>query len=87
MDAIKYVLTGKGNNFLSHNNRTHPNYSGFLNLSYEPGRDAIRTYLYKEPFGKFREVQNPDYGVHTDYILKNYPGKDIKVYESLPSRN
>lgn len=81
-DAIKYVLTGKGNGFLA-NKHNYPNYSGFMDYGQNTtGRDAVRTYLYKEPFGKFREVQNPDYGVHADYILKNYPGKDIKVYES-----
>ncbi len=43
----------------------------------------IDAYLYGKTIDPVYEVKKvePDYGVHADYISKNYPDKDIPVYE------
>lgn len=49
---------------------------------YDPNFDLVRSYLYgTELPALFTRVDPTDYGVHTNYILRNYPGKKINVYE------
>lgn len=87
--ALKYMFTGKGNNFLA-NRFGVPKYTGFFDhitsQNYADSPDAIRTYLYGEPLKGFKKVKNPNYGVHEEYIAKNYPDKKINVYEANNSR-
>jgi hypothetical protein len=53
-----------------------------LARNYDPNSDLVRSYLYgTELPALFTRVNPTDYGVHTNYILRNYPGKKINVYE------
>lgn len=56
-------------------------------LSFKNENDLIDAFLYKKPISpKFgmKKLDTKDYGVHTDYVKKYYPDKDIQVYETLP---
>lgn len=87
-NAFKYMFTGKGNNYLS-NYLRYARYKGIGDGDWtnaDPdGPDAVRTYLYGEPLKGLTEIKNPNYGIHEEYIARNYPGKDIKVYEAVPN--
>lgn len=48
------------------------------------GNDIIDSYLYGVPLDdQFNawKMENPDYGIFTDYVKENYPGRKIQVYE------
>lgn len=90
-----YILTGTRFGNKGYYNSLAPNYQnyyrGFFNNydSYLPlENDLIDAFLYKKPISpKFgvRKLDTKDYGGHTDYIKKNYPNKDIQIYETQPS--
>lgn len=89
-----YILTGKRFGNKGYYNSLAPNYKsyygGFSNekdLYLPPENDLIDAFLYKKPISpKFgvRKLDTKDYGVHTDYVKKHYPDKDIQVYETQP---
>lgn len=80
----KYILTGKGN-LTEHFDPFIEKYNGFYGTKRAlQNASLIRSYLYGEPIPYLREVTgNGKYGIHDNYVLKNYPDKygKIKVYE------
>ena len=89
-----YILTGTQLGSKGYYNSLRPDYinyySGFRQFgpfNYLPENDLIDAFLYKKPISpKFgvKKLNTKDYGVHTDYVKKYYPDKDIQVYEILP---
>lgn len=93
-----YILTGTrlGNKGYYNSFSDDPEayyYTGFFSTPNAPYQslaenDLIDAFLYKKPISsKFgmKKLDTKDYGVHTDYVKKYYPDKDIQVYETLPS--
>lgn len=58
-------------------------YTGFDRMSPNLENDLIDAYLYQTPINPKYGLKRvkPDYGIHQNYISKNYPDKDIPVYE------
>lgn len=91
-----YILTGSrlGNKgyYNSFSDDAEVYYTGFLSSSNAPYQrftenDLIDAFLYKKPISPkygMKKLDTKDYGVHTDYVKKYYPDKDIQVYETLP---
>lgn len=89
-----YILTGMKLGKKGYYNSFSPYYinyySGFRTpgpFNYLPENDLIDAFLYKNPISlKFgvKKLDTKDYGVHTDYVKKYYPDKDIQVYETSP---
>lgn len=91
-DVLNYILTGKNKNGTSNTLGyltkkgiptfyTGLNSAGNVAGAPEYGKDAVRTYLYGEPLTGLKQVSGNQLGVHSDYVLKNYPNKHVKVYE------
>lgn len=89
-----YILTGMKLGKKGYYNSFSPvyinYYSGFMKYThpnYLPENDLVDAFLYKKPisprFG-VKKLNTKDYGVHTDYVKKYYPDKDIQVYETSP---
>ena len=81
----KYILTGKGNLTELLDPSIGSAYNGLFGTKRTlQNASLIRSYLYGEPIPYLKEVTgNGKYGIHDNYILKNYPDKygKIKVYE------
>lgn len=91
--TLNYIITGRftpGSNTLGRYEGKPIYYTGFSGTSQtitpKPGMDAVRTYLYGEPLADLTEIKNSNYGPHENYILRNYPRKNIKVYEGSSPR-
>lgn len=97
-DVLNYIITGKNKNGNSNtlgavlkNKEVIPTFYTGLNGAENQisipkyGHDAVRTYLYGEPLLSFKSIKNPELGVHSGYVLKKYPNKKIKVFESQES--
>lgn len=98
-----YILTGTrlGNKgyYNSFSDIPEMYYTGFsvspdappsVTLSSFPENDLIDAFLYKKPISPklgVKKLDTKDYGVHTDYVKKYYPDKDIQVYETLPKEH
>lgn len=94
---INYILFGKNNRWrrlfgqpeYNPSDRTIDlsgnTYNGLWgNYDSIDGNDIIDTYLYGVPLDdQFNAwpMENPDYGIFTDYVRENYPGRRIQVYE------
>lgn len=87
-----YILTGKRFGNKGYYNSFAPNYTrhydGFFGAKTEgQGNDLIDAFLYKKPISPeygVKKLDTKDYGVHTDYVKKHYPDKDIQIYETQP---
>lgn len=90
---VNYMLTGMRLGNKGYYNSFSPQYmnyySGFrptYSMSeYLPENDLIDAFLYKKTISPKFGVKNTgskDYGIHTDYVKKYYPDKDIQVYET-----
>ena len=89
-----YILTGVKLGKKGYYNSFSPGYINYYNgfikhgpFNYLPENDLIDAFLYKKPISpKFgvKKLDTKDYGVHTDYVKKYYPDKDIQVYETSP---
>lgn len=84
-DKIKAFTQPKGTSYA---------FSGYVNQlgqvpQYTGGNDIIDAFLYQkiiDPKYGVRKVDS-DYGIHTDYVNKQYPNKKIQVYEVQNSSN
>lgn len=92
-DAFNYILTGNKKSLYKvaqnladkdhlyqglglGSNRIHP--------SIPLENDPISNFLYRTEPAWAKVVDTNDYGVHNQYVKKNYPNKKIKVYEVDP---
>ena len=91
-----YMLTGMRLGNKGYYNSFSPQYvdyySGIRSVyggsKYLPENDLIDAFLYKKTISPKFGVKNTgskDYGIHTDYVKKYYPDKDIQVYETSTS--
>ena len=91
-----YMLTGMRLGNKGYYNSFFPQYmdyySGIRSVyggsKYLPENDLIDAFLYKKTISPKFGVKNTgskDYGIHTDYVKKYYPDKDIQVYETSTS--
>ena len=92
----KYIFTGRttGNkgyyNSLRAVNPEENYYGGFdwIPEKKKKKNDAIDAFLYRKEidpgFGLYKKAQGKDFGIHTDYVANNYPGKakNIQVYST-----
>lgn len=69
-------------------------FSGYVNRlgqapQYTGGNDMIDAFLYQKTIDPKYGVRkmDSDYGIHTDYVNKQYPNKKIQVYEVQNSSN
>jgi hypothetical protein len=47
--------------------------------------DMVKTFLYGTPLKNMTRITTPNkYGLHTNYVYKKYPGKNVEVYEMGP---
>lgn len=88
-----YMLTGMRLGNKGYYNSFSPQYMNYYSgirptysmSEYLPENDLIDAFLYKKTISPKFGVKNTgskDYGIHTDYVKKYYPDKDIQVYET-----
>lgn len=78
--AIKYILTGNKKALKTYLTKGG-NYNGSMIPGFEsaPGDiDLIGAYLYDKPLPFNKSY---DAGIHTNYIKKHYPNKEVQIYE------
>ena len=100
MKAIgKYIVSGKKTGDKGYYNSLAINpeayYSGFtwIPKNLRGKSDLIDAFLYGKEidpaFGMYRKAVGKDFGIHTDYVAENYPGKakKIQVYSTSEANN
>lgn len=92
-----YILTGTKLGNKGYYNSFNPQYMNYYTgfnpidhaYDYLPENDFIDAFLYKKPISPKFGVTNTgskDYGIHSAYVKKYYPDKDIQVYEVSPNQ-
>lgn len=85
--TVKVSLRDRIRSFTQPNGTSYA-YSGYINHvgqipPHPDGNDMIDAFLYNKTIDPKFGVQKvePDYGIHTNYVRKWYPNKQVQVYE------